>query len=207
MRGEHTTQVRIHIIQIKVNHLRRRIAVEHLAALEGEGASASPCIPRACGLELINRHVISIRPDPQLGVIVHLENRNHEIISVPAPQRIGGLGNCDTLMELGGDKVQRKLTHQPPIGLVVIEHHRIAVVVGLTQRPHTLPKHIPWQRPQNPGPGMLIVDSPNQIDHLQVIIESHIAFHIRRGHPKAEHRCIVQVAQPTKRTRGAQRRR
>src|SRR2546421_340044 len=121
MRGNRETSDAGGARQRPQDHLRR-LAHEHLVALEGHRANYLAKV-----LE-VNRHVISVGPDTDLGIV----GERVELESV-AEVRTGGIrggGDGDTLEE-GGAAGDRKLAQQPTVGQTVVEHHWIAIVVRL----------------------------------------------------------------------------
>ena len=76
-----------------------------------------------------SRHVIAIRPDAELGIILKpiLDGREAKVVSVPRTGGVAGLGNSDTLVLL----VVRaygmgELADDPPISEPIIDDYRIA---------------------------------------------------------------------------------
>src|SRR4029450_11306009 len=115
---------------IEVDHARRSSG-EHLTTLERGDPLPGPRAPtQKIARELVDRHVVAVRPHAELRIVVELA----EAVRIPAP--------CASWITRGGDGYaliegaewkgrQRELRHQPPVRNLVVQHDWIAVVAGL----------------------------------------------------------------------------
>ena len=100
---------------------RRRVAAQHARAIKGEDPEART---------FISRHVISVRPDADLGIIGQF--RGLKFVEVPSvSDRVRPSGNRDALMEARCTARYRELAHEPAVGQVIVLHDRITVVFRL----------------------------------------------------------------------------
>ena len=90
-------------------------------------------------------------------------------------QRIASRRDRDTLQACSDNE----LGHHPASRLIVVEHNRVAVVVGLTATAEALPESVAGERAGEQG-AALAVDGPDEVDVLDinlvaVIIEADVA--------------------------------
>ncbi len=143
--GQHPAKPGIDVVQIEELERRRGVANEHFAALENEDTGPTP---RTAIRELVDRHVVAVRPDAELGVVVHLSGANLKCIAVPRAGRIGGLGDGDALVIW---PIHGELAHQPAIRQGIKERDWIAVVGVLTRAAKALPERVAVDRAINLG--------------------------------------------------------
>ena len=110
---------------------------EHLCAIEGK--RLRPEIRGAGGIKDVHAHVIAVRPDAQVRVIVKVRTEVKPVARVGAG-RVGGGRDSDAFV---GDRStsgrRRKLADEPAIGEMIVEHHGIAGAAGFARAAEASP--------------------------------------------------------------------
>src|SRR3989442_13120979 len=113
-------------------------SVEKLDALLGGRSSdehtgsvqcTSPCSDKRVAVEHVESHIVGVRPDTELRIVVEVGLWKR--IAIVGPGRIGGCGNGNALCK-GCHATSGKLRHYPASRELVILHDRIAIIRGFT---------------------------------------------------------------------------
>ena len=142
-------------------------------------------------VEHIGRHVDAIRPHAQLGIVVEPGVRGvigAEAVHPPAAgDGIGGLGDGDTfviraILDIGPGEVG----DDPAIGDGIVQHDRVAVVVGVTRGAGEVEEIVEGEGSKLRAG--LVVNTDRSIDGLDIMVGADIAVGVRRpaGAPGVE---------------------
>src|SRR5207244_2194815 len=102
---------------------RRRLAGEHLRAVEGPGA----CANKGVALKVVERQVVGVRPDGQLRIIVEVDIADLKGVAVVGAGWVAGRRDRQTLDERG-DRIalliqrEGELREDPAVGHSVVAH-------------------------------------------------------------------------------------
>jgi len=83
---------------------------------------------RACGIKDVHAHVVGVRPDAQLGIIKEVR-AEVKAVAIPSASGIARGRNCDAFVSRNAGS--GKLTDDPAVSELVVEHDRIAIASGL----------------------------------------------------------------------------
>ena len=185
---QHAAVIGVDRGQIEILVGGRRIADQHLGAVEREHARAGP----AGGVELVVRHVVPVRPDAEMGIVVHLVVRHDEIVEIPRPRGIARLRNRDHLV--ARRRADDELAQEPAVGQVVVEHDRIAVVRRRRRGGESGggEKFAHQHGGDERGARRLVVDAEVHVDHGDIVLGPDVPVVVRGQH-------AVQVSRPFER--------
>ena len=156
---------------------RRRPASQHRGAVEGERARAErPTLPRIA----IVGHVVRIRPDGELDVIVEIL-RDLERIAVVRPERVRAGGDGETLQVrrflIDRSSRQRQLREDPAACDLVVAHDRIPLVFRLAVPAKVFPDAVSRYGPEL-ARSALVVHRQRVVHPLDVIERARRAIRI-----------------------------
>ena len=173
---QHAAVVGVHPVQIEVLVGGVGVAGQHLRAVEDEHPRPAPVV----AVELVVGHVVAIRPDPEVRVVVHLRVGHDEVIEVPRPGGVGGLGDGDDLV--AGGHADDELADHPAVGQVIVEHDGVAVVGGGGGRGEAgrRVQAAHQERGHQVGPRHLVVDAHAQVDHLHIVVQADVTVAVGR---------------------------
>ena len=161
-------QVDIDVLQVEIE-ISRRLTCQHFRPVEGEDARPSIRII----LELVIAHVIRVRPDCQLGIIVHIPIRHLKAVAIPRSQRVSGCRNGDALVEGAAGHVEGELAEDPTVSEGIEQGYGVAVIGGLAQPARPLPEGVVGggrgDRKRAGGVGD-IPEAEGHVDGLEVIL-------------------------------------
>ncbi len=142
---------------------QHRVALHH-AGRDREGPAGAAEVARGEGVgALTGAAGRAVIPDTQLRVVVVAARRHREGVAMVGAQRVAGRRDRDALDAL----VDRELAEEPAAGLVVVEHHRVAVVVDLAEAAEARPEAVAGERAGDQGAGD-VEDAPDRVDVLDV---------------------------------------
>ena len=165
------------------NLLGRRIADQHLRAIECEGAAVE------LAAEDVRRHVVRIRPHAELRVVGKVGVADRKLVLEPGAGRIVGDRDRDALRERPLD---RELAHQPAIGLFVVLDDRVAVIRGLADAAQPLEHRVAGKRAQQQRSG-LVVHRPDRVDVFDVVIGADVAVVVGRNVARPDDGLVIGV--------------
>ena len=134
-------------------HRKRREAVEHPCPFEGDRARPIELVVRSADLELVERHVIAVRPNSDLGVIVE-RVADRELVSGIGSHGIAGRRDGKAL----NPQIRYRLAKDPAVRQVIVENDRSPIIVGLARSAEARPQRVVGDRPENLGAGGLVID-------------------------------------------------
>src|SRR5207248_5960100 len=83
------------------------------------------------GRELVRGHVVTVRPDADLRVVVEHVRAEQERVQVVRAGRVAGRRDRDALaVLLARGRLRDELRDEPPFRELVVDDDRVAVVVG-----------------------------------------------------------------------------
>ncbi len=185
--GQLPSEVRVDRVQVRVD-LSRGVAGDHRVALVGDRASTAPCevAHGRAAAELVERRevgrVVRGRPHAELRVIVQdVRVRIVELVRHPRARGVARVRHRDALREPGLAEVQRELRDDPHVGVLVVDHDRVAIVVRGAE---LLGRRVEHRRHED-GPIDLrpvggVVDRERDVHHLQVVAAAHVAVRVWR---------------------------
>ena len=124
-------------------------------------------------VELVIAHVIRVRPDCQLGIIIHIPVRHLEAVAIPGSQRVSGCRNSDALVKGAAGHVEGELAEDPTVGEGIEQCYGVAVIVGLAQPARPLPEGVIGGRRgdrKRVGGVRDIPEAERHVDGLEVIL-------------------------------------
>ena len=145
--------------------LARGLAKEHGRPVVGAHEAAGEGV----AVEQVERRVVRVRPDSQLGIVREL--RIAKGVPVVGAGRVAGLGDGDALEIRSQAPVgprDGELGDDPAVGQSVVADGRVAIVVGLTQAAEPTPHGIDRNRAVEHGTS-LVEDRQVGVDHLNVV--------------------------------------
>ena len=163
-RRQHPTQVGIGIVKIEIHHAGW-LSEEHFIALKNHCTLTSPSHTIA---ELVGGHIIPVRPDPQLRIIIHYSIAVKKLIAIPGAGWIWALADGDTFVVWLG---YGELADHPAVGQVIVHHDRIAVVAGFASATKALPDRFNIYRSIQGNAG-LVPDLQRQVYHLDNMVRT-----------------------------------
>ncbi len=156
------------------DHLRRRVAGHELRPVDRIGAHALEGAARA--QELARADVERVGPDAVLGVVGEVPAGREGVAEVGA-QGVGRLGDGHAVEE--GRPRGGELAQDPTVGELVVEHDRVAAVVGLAVAPEAGPQGVVGRGSEQQRAG-LAVDGERQVGHGHVVARADIADRVGR---------------------------
>ncbi len=185
--------------EVEIDEAGRGIAREHLRPVEGEGARAQE--ERLRLVELVVRHVVRVGPDPELGIVVELVVRHHEVVQVVGAGGVGRLGDREELVVVGvGDRA--KLAQEPAVRQGVVGDDGVAVV-DRRAGPAQEGPDAGQLAGRSERAAALVEHPPGQVDHLDVVVGSDVAHGVGGDHAAAEKRRVVVAVEPVEARAGA----
>jgi hypothetical protein len=158
---------------------RRRLTCKHLRAIEGAGASRFK-LHVGRHLKHVERHVVGVGPDAQLGIVVQ-QVAERVLVELVRSRRIGGLRDRDALrkgpaLEAG----ERELRQHPAVRQLVVDRDRVAVVCQRAVAAEAREQQVAEDRPRQALAVGLAVDGEGGVDPLHVLRLAHGAVRVRR---------------------------
>lgn len=154
--------------------LRRRLTEQHFAPVVRAHCRAGETI--AAVREHVERDVIRVRPHTHFRIIRKIRVR--ERIAIPRACRIAGLRNRDALQIRR--RTDRELRNNPAIGHSIVNHHRVAVVVGLAAAAKSAPQSVDRHRTVNQAAALIIYGEIG-VHGLDIVIRTDVTVGIRRS--------------------------
>src|SRR4030095_12270079 len=148
------------------DHFRSRVSCDHLRAIESVGLRTEVGGTRR--VEHVHAHVISVWPNSEMwGVIESRTPDRCQVVIIPgvAPSGVARCRNRDALVSQSASK----LTDQPTIGDLVIQHDRITLTGGLSAAAETGPDRLDTIRAENGSAGRLAKDLVALVHDLDVL--------------------------------------
>ena len=144
--------------------------------------------------ELVDRHVVRVRPHAQVGIVGELVAGRREVVQRVRPRRIPGLRDREALVvRRRVDVREAELAQDPPVGHAVVHHDRVAVVVRRAQSAEG-PEEAAQLEERGHRRSGLVVDPGEQVDHLDVVVGPHRAVGVRGREQETERGEVVGVA-------------
>ena len=175
-------------IEVEVDQARGGIAGDHLWALEGvcAGPVEGPAVQ-----ELVDGHVVRIRPDGELGIVRKVVADRDEVVQVVRARWVRRLRDRDTLVVRGSAEAREsELAQDPAIRQGIVDRDRISIVGGGTQ-PAERSEDAAHLEERGHGSAGLVEDSREQVDRLNVVIGPHRAVRVGRRKLETEGRLVV----------------
>ena len=151
----------------------RRIARQHLVALERNRRGAEEVVVR---VEQVRRHVVGVRPDAEVRVVVEDAVAEEERVAEVRARRVGGLRYRDALVVRRG---RCELREEPPVGELVVLDDRVAVIPGLARAAEAGPERVDLDGTEELR-ACLAVDGDRRVDHLDVVVRTYVPVRVGR---------------------------
>ena len=167
-------------------HTAQGSAADHIIPVKRPNAHAFVSGAAARGgqaVEHIDAHVNAIGPYAQLGIIIQPGVRGiistKTVLPPAAGHRVAGFRDGNTFVIRAVLRIRPgKIGHNPAIHVRIVNHYRIAVVIGIAGSASAIEESI--QRVSRQAGTRLIENSHRVIDCLDIVIGANITMCIRR---------------------------
>ena len=164
------------VLGLVEEHDASGLALQHLAALEGEGTR--PRRRDRVTRELVRRHVVAVRPDAELRVVEEHVRTEQERVQVVGARRIGARRDGDAFaVLLAAVGRSDELRQQPAVRQLVVDDDRITFVVCLALAVRVRPQLVDLGRRTQHG-ARLRVHGEARVDHLDVLRQTRLAVRV-----------------------------
>ena len=171
---------------------RRRLAGIHGRLVHDAKVGAPEGEARAALAEQVGNHRDRVVDDAVLRVVVEADVIEREFVAIVAGGRIAALRNRNALRERVQAVRKRELAHEPAIGGLVIQHDRVALVVGLAVTADAAPDRVAREGPLK-DVSLFVVHGRQQVDHLHEVIRANLTVRVRRCNQESEHAAVVII--------------
>ncbi len=179
---------------VEVDVRRRRVADEHLRAIERERTPAGERV--RVPEELVVRHVVGVGPDAEFRIVVGFVVGQDEVVDVIRARRIRRRRDRNELVLPAGRRLNAELREQPAVRERVVQDDGIAVVGSGAGGADGGEEIADGEERSQRGP-RLRIDADQGVHHLHVVVGADVAVRVRRdGRAAAEDRRVVAGAHP-----------
>ena len=168
---------------------RRGSAREHRRAVECKWLRAQVRVPVRAEDDV--GHVVRVLPDPELRVVEEVR-AEVEVVAVVGAGRVARSRDGDALFGRGAGRKRARgaveLADHPAAGELVVEHDRVALVLGLAEAAEPAPERRDRNRAEQRG-AALVEDLEGGVDDLDVLRLAGLAVRVGRE-ARAGHRLV-----------------
>ena len=173
--------------RIELHDLHFRRTGVHLRLVVGPHARADESRAGDTRSELVGRAVQAVAPDAELRIVGEVVGDGVGVVVPTAAHRIAGARDREAFVNrrrgdgAAGIRRECEIGDDPAILEGIVDHHRIAVIVGIAQVAEMALAHERVERERrNAHTGRLVVDADRRVDGLDVISRTDVAVGIRR---------------------------